>query len=301
MAQSLNKNLLKAVRKAMNPHTEILVPSTIHCWSFIQPLSHCPVCTPSSGMRSSLTSSVSQGHPPRVLVGRSSLVVTSPLVFNLGVLTPHQERCLLLPSSCIQLFHPWHRDLRPRSIWSKRVLPSRLSIEENGEWGFTSIGSECRQGCITSYLDLITTLKSRKWKWIMATGPTKAEGLHYYATLHLAHAPLSKAARLLCDHRAPACFIPIFSRGAPSGQFLAPSTLIRILQGEDAASKLHRFRKPNKARLEKCVWFNWPNMSHISQIAYYPLPRFEQGKGAFIKDPEYRTNSQNQGRRPLDW
>ena len=91
--------------------------------------------------------------------------------------------------------------------------------------------------------------------------------------------------------RAPACFIPIFSRGAPSGQFLAPSTLIRILQGEDAASKLHRFRKPNEARLEKCVWFNWPNMSHISQTAYYPLPRFEQGKGAFIKDPEYRTNS----------
>ena len=76
---------------------------------------------------------------------------------------------------------------------------------------------------------------------------------------------------------APACFIPIFSRGAPSGQFLAPSTLIRILQGEDAASKLHRFRKPNKARLEKCVWFNRPNTSHISQIAYYPLPRFEQG------------------------
>ena len=32
-------------------------------------------------------------------------------------------------------------------------------------------------------------------------------------------------------------------------------------------------------------------MSHISQTAYYPLPRFEQGKGAFIKDPEYRTNS----------
>ena len=46
--------------------------------------------------------------------------------------------------------------------------------------------------------------------------------------------------------RVPACFIPIFSRGAPSGQFLAPSTLIRILQGEDAASKLHRFRKPEK-------------------------------------------------------
>ena len=75
----LTKISSRQFRKAMNPHTEFLVPSTIHCWSFIQPLSHCPVCTPSSGMRSSLTSSVSQGHPPRVLVGRSSLVVTSPL------------------------------------------------------------------------------------------------------------------------------------------------------------------------------------------------------------------------------
>ena len=204
----LTKISSRQFRKAMNPHTEFLVPSTIHCWSFIQPLSHCPVCTPSSGMRSSLTSSVSQGHPPRVLVGRSSLVVASPL----------QPRCPqtasrkmpVSPSSCIQLFHPWHRGLRPRSTWSKRVLPSRLSIEENGEWGFTSIGSECRQGCITSYLDLITTLKSRKWKWIMATRSTK--GLHYYATIHLAHAPLSKAVRLLCDHRARLLVLFQYSR-----------------------------------------------------------------------------------------
>ena len=133
------------------------------------------------------------------------------------------------PVQCMQKITPdtgtFHQEHKEEKV-------GLMSIEDIGAaWDFTSVESECRLSCIISYVQTRSApieKQESESEPLRATSPFKP-------TIHISEdsecctpRPPSTQKTLLkatLVSRPPGCFIPIFERGRPSGQFLAASPL----------------------------------------------------------------------------